>query len=84
MFLEKRNFFHNEIARLKELKELDVTTGDASDLKEVKFIALRIMTTVLTSPRRLLEAVTKKNSEWMYIGSIQGIWLNWNQPIFQV
>jgi hypothetical protein len=49
MFLDNRNYFHNEIARLKKLKELGVTTSDASDLKEVKLIALRIMTTVLTS-----------------------------------
>jgi hypothetical protein len=41
--------FHNQIARLKKLKELDVSADDASELKEVTLIAFRIMTTLLTS-----------------------------------
>jgi hypothetical protein len=40
---------HNEIARLKKLKKLDVFAGGASDLKEVRLIACRITTTLLTS-----------------------------------
>jgi hypothetical protein len=40
---------HNQIARLKKLKELDVSADDASELKEVTLIAFRIMTTLLTS-----------------------------------
>jgi hypothetical protein len=41
--------FHNEIARLKKLKKLDVKADEASDLKEVTLNAFRITTTLLTS-----------------------------------
>jgi len=40
---------HNEIARLKKLKELEVWADKASRLNEVTLIASRIMTTLLTS-----------------------------------
>ena len=43
------NGLHNEIARLKKLKELMISAYKASDLKEVSFIALSITTTLLTS-----------------------------------
>ena len=43
------NSFHEEIVRLKKLKELNVTTDDAIDLEEVTLIAFRITTTLLTS-----------------------------------
>ena len=43
------NSFHNEIAHLKKLKELDVSVYCPSNLTEVTLIAIRIMTTLLTS-----------------------------------
>jgi hypothetical protein len=46
---ETSNSIHDEIARLKKLKKLDVTVDKASKLKEVRLIAFRIMTTLLTS-----------------------------------
>jgi hypothetical protein len=41
--------FYSEFVRPKKLIELDVSAGDASELKEVRFIAFIIMTTLLTS-----------------------------------
>jgi hypothetical protein len=41
--------FYNEIAPLKKLKKLKVKADKASELKEVTLIAIRIMTTLLTS-----------------------------------
>jgi hypothetical protein len=43
------NGLHNEIVRLKKLKELEVSAYKASDLKEVTLIAFRITTTLLIS-----------------------------------
>jgi hypothetical protein len=37
--LEKLNDLHNEIARLKKLKELYISPFEASDVKEVTLIA---------------------------------------------
>jgi hypothetical protein len=45
--LKKLNCLHNEIARLKKLKKLDVKADGASDLTEVTSIALSITTTLL-------------------------------------
>ena len=42
--------FHNKIGRLEKLKKLDVKPFvTLSELKEVRLIALRIMSTLLTS-----------------------------------
>jgi hypothetical protein len=48
-FFELPNGFHNDIARLKKLKKLDVSVDEENDLKEVTLFALRIMITLLTS-----------------------------------
>ena len=46
--MKLENGFHNEIARLKKLKKLDVMVAEASELKEVRLIASNIKTTLLT------------------------------------
>jgi hypothetical protein len=45
---KQSNGLHNEIARLKKLKKIEIE-ANASDLKEVTLIASRILTTLLTS-----------------------------------
>jgi hypothetical protein len=50
-FPQHPNSFHNKIARLEKLKKLDVMADRANELKEVTFIAFRIMTTLFTSPQ---------------------------------
>jgi hypothetical protein len=42
------NCCHNEIARLKKLKKIEVWVDEASDLKEVTLIGFRIATTLFT------------------------------------
>ena len=49
MSYRKPNTFHNGIARLNKLKELEVTGKSASELKEVTLIAFRITITLLIS-----------------------------------
>ena len=46
---ETSNDFHNEIARLKKLKNLEVTADRARDLKRVTLIAFKIFPTLLIS-----------------------------------
>jgi hypothetical protein len=48
-FSEESNGLHNEIARLKKLKELEVSANKTSELKEVTLIGFRTKTTLLTS-----------------------------------
>jgi hypothetical protein len=45
---ETPNSLHNEIARLKKLKKLDVTVDEASELKEVTLTGFRITKMLLT------------------------------------
>ena len=43
------NDWHNEIVHLKKLKDLLIGTNKGIDPEEVKFVALRTKTTLLTS-----------------------------------
>jgi hypothetical protein len=48
IFVELNGFaLHNEIARFKKLKEVNISAYEASQLKEVTLIDFRIMTTLL-------------------------------------
>jgi hypothetical protein len=47
-FPEPPESFHNEINRLKNLKELNIWVDYATELKEVTLFALRITITLLT------------------------------------
>jgi hypothetical protein len=47
--MEQPNDLHNEIARLKKLKDLHIGTCNGIDLKEVKSVAFPTKTTLLTS-----------------------------------
>ena len=43
------NDLHNEIARLNQLKDLDISTCENIDLKEVTRVAYRTKTTLITT-----------------------------------
>ena len=70
------NFLQNEMARLEKLKEFDISSWKAPDLKEVESFFDRILKTLLTSLFFFLGTAGRwKFFECLLLTSLNKIWL---------
>ena len=77
------NFLQNEIVRLEKLKEFDISSWKAPDLKEVESFFDRILKTLLTSLLFFLGTVGRwKFFECLLVTSLYKISLTTDPPKF--
>jgi hypothetical protein len=75
-FIDQPKDLHNEIARLKTLKDLLIETRHGIDLNMVTWGAIRTKTTLLTSPRRLSGTADRwRFFGWTLVVSFYETWL---------